>query len=238
MPATTVSHLVSQERSVRGMLRRLVLFPTHTLAVRTGLAKWLHDRRTARAHSSLRQRGQERLLIKGDADALPQDPADLEYLYDTVRANRPQRAIEFGSGQSTVFIAQALHDVGQGHLWSLDADEHWLANTAAVLPEHLRPFVTFVHSPVAEDRSYGIPAFRYTVVPEGEWDFALIDGPALTPQVALSVDLIDLAPKLRRGATGMIDHRWRTAALAKELCGRDLSIRYDPSLESYILKKS
>ena len=238
MPSGQPSHLISQEHSTRGMLRRFALFPLHTFAVRTGLAKWMHDRRTKQSHATLIARGHEKLLISGDANALPQDPADLVFLYDEVRERKPERAIEFGSGQSTVFIAQALHDLGSGHLWSLDADARWLANTQAVLPEHLKPFVTFVHSPAVVDERFGIPAYKYTVVPEGEWDFVLIDGPALTPEVALSVDLIDLAPKMRRGATGMIDHRWRSAALAKEMRPQGLSITYDPSLESYLLKKS
>ena len=140
-----------------------------------------------------------------------------------------QRAIEFGSGQSTLFIAQALHDQGSGHLWSLDADARWLEHTSKLLPEHLRPFVTFIHSPVVVNREYGVPAWEYSVVPEGQWDFVLIDGPALTDDVKLSCDLIKLAPALTQNGLGMIDHRWRTAVLAKEIAGSKLRIRFSPT---------
>ncbi len=63
----------------------------------------------------------------------------------------------------------------------------------------------------------------------------LIDGPALCPEVELSCDLIRLAPRLNRGAFGMIDHRWRTAVLAQEHA-RHLRLRYVPSLESFVFR--
>jgi predicted O-methyltransferase YrrM len=219
---------------LRGKLHRLRLFPLHTLAVRSGVAARLHARRTRKAERILRARGHDRLIASHDDAALQQDPADLVYLYDTVGARRPTRAIEFGSGQSTVFIALALHDLGHGHLWSLDADARWLANSERSLPEHLRPFVTFVHSPAVAHLEHGIPAWRYTVVPPGEWDFVLVDGPALTADVLLSSDLVDLP--LAPGAIGMIDHRWRSAVLARQAAGRRLGLRYMPSLESFALK--
>jgi hypothetical protein len=36
------------------------------------------------------------------------------------------------------------------------------------------------------------------------------------------------------GASGLIDHRCRTALLAREVLGEKLRIRYVPSLESFI----
>jgi hypothetical protein len=223
--------LVSQQNTTAGKLKRLRLFPMHIITAYLGISTLLHDLRTRRATAILKRRDHERLIASHDGEALQQDSADLVYLYDRVIGSKPVRAIEFGSGQTTVFIAQALHDLGHGHLWSLDSEARWLANTEASLPDHLRPFVTFVHSPVMVHHDYGVPAFRYSVVPPGEWDFVLIDGPALDPQVRLSTDLIDL--RLRKGATGMIDHRWRSAALAKEVAGDRLKLRFMPSLESF-----
>lgn len=217
-----------------GMLRRLRLFPLHSLTARTGIARRLHAARTRKSEAILAKRGHDRLIAGRHADAMPQDAADLVYLYDLVRRRRPRRAIELGSGQTTIFIAQALHDIGAGHLWSLDADGHWLANSERSLPAHLRPFVTFVHSPAQIHFDHGLAAFRYTVTPPGEWDFVLIDGPALTPDVRLSSDLAELP--LAAGAAGMIDHRWRSAVLAREKAGHRLRLRYMPSLESFAVR--
>jgi len=98
---------------IAGMLRRLRLFPLHSLTARTGIARRLHEARTRKSEAILAARGHTRLLADRHADALPQDAADLVYLYDLVSRRRPARAIELGSGQSTIFIAQGLHDMIQ-----------------------------------------------------------------------------------------------------------------------------
>lgn len=177
------------------------------------------------------------LLRSRDPSALPQDPADLLHLYGTISGRDIERAIEFGSSQSTLFIAQAMHDRGRGHLWSLDADDKWLAHTRAMLPEHLKRFVTFVHSPVELTTDHGVGAWRYSVVPEGRWDFILIDGPEGTGREEggsdMTANLIDMADRMNPGATGFIDHRWQTAMLTREKAGRRLKLWFIPSLESF-----
>src|SRR3569623_819693 len=112
----------SQLPGFAGKIRRLRLFPMHTLTVRTGIAQFLHGIRTKRAQRWIARKGYLSLTQRRHDGALPQDPADLRFLYEAIVRQQPQRAIELGSGQSTIFIAQALHDVGAGHLWSLDAD--------------------------------------------------------------------------------------------------------------------
>jgi hypothetical protein len=83
-----------------------------------------------------------------------------------------------------------------------------------------------------------VAAWEYTVIPSGEWDFMLIDGPATTREVGLSCDLIRLAPRLSPGAAGFIDHRCRTAILARQLIGREFRFRFIPSLESFVFEKA
>lgn len=223
--------------SLHGKLRRLVLFPSHSLGIKFGIAQFLHSRRTKKALRDLKAKGFESLILGQNPEALPQDPADLMYLYEAVQNCKAQRVIEFGSGQSTVFIAQALHDLGFGHVWSLDSDEQWLEHTNGLVPAHLRPFITFVHSPVVLTSDYGVRAWRYTVVPEGEWDFVLLDGPAGTAESTMTTNLIELLPVLKPGAGGFIDHRWKTAVLTKEVLGDKIKIRYLPSLESFTVRK-
>jgi predicted O-methyltransferase YrrM len=221
------------EDSFRGKWHRFVLFPGLSLPARFRIPQMLHAVRSWQAARRLKRRGLHCLLARQTPDALPQDSADLLFLYDTVLRRRPSRALELGSGESTLFIAQALYELGEGHLWSLDADARWLDHTRAMLPERLSPFVTFVHSPVVVTEQLGDAAFRYSHIPPGPWDFVFVDGPELTSDVRLSCDLIDLAARLAPGAFGLIDHRWRTAAIAKELAGDKLRIKYMPTLESF-----
>ncbi len=220
--------------TISGKIRRLRMFPGHAISARLRIARIAHRWRTRRAEAEMASCGLDRLLERRSGTALSQDPADLMFLYRSVRKRAVRRAIEFGSGQSTLFIAQALHDNGAGHLWSLDADEHWLDHTRQMLPERLRPYVTLIHSPVIVNSDYGVPAWQYGRIPDGEWDFVFIDGPAAQDGISTSCDLVLLEPQLRPGAFGMIDHRWRTAALAQEATGGRLRLRYIPSLESFV----
>jgi predicted O-methyltransferase YrrM len=219
-------------------LRRLFLSPSHTITIRLGIAQRLHARRMAKARREIETEGFGHLLQGRADDALPPDPACLMFLYRAVRNCGAGRVIEFGSGQSTIFIAQALHDQGFGHLWALEADAHWLRHTQSLIPEYLIPFVTLVHSPVILTSDHGPPAWRYTVVPEGEWDFLFLDGPAGTAESTMTVNLIELLHALNKGARGLIDHRWKTTMLTREAVGRELAIRYLPSLESFTIRRS
>jgi predicted O-methyltransferase YrrM len=231
-----IADVVASRRSdalnhtLAGKLRRMALFPNFTLTTR-GIAQAVHSARTAYASHKIARLGLDALIRRVDGEALEQDPADLLFLYENARDRRPQRAIEFGSGQSTTFIAQGLHDAGGGHLWSLDGNARWLANTEATLPDHLRPYVTFVHSPLTVTEEHGPAAWRYSIIPPGTWDFVFLDGPTLTDDVKLSCDLIEIADRFNPGAFGMIDHRWRTAVLAREMTR--LRLHYRPSLESF-----
>lgn len=223
--------------SLSGTIRRFFMFPSHSITAKLGIAQAVHGMRTRRAAKLLRQQNLEKLLGGKDPAALGQDPADLVFLKETIKERKVRRAIEFGSGQSTIFIAQGMFEQGFGRLFSLDADKRWLAHSEKALPEHLRDFVTFVHSPAIVNYEYGVPAWEYSVIPEGDWDFVLVDGPALTDEVQLSCDLIKLVPALKPGATGMIDHRWRSAVLAKDVAGNQLRISYKPSLESFVFER-
>ena len=189
-----------------------------------------------RAARELAARKLDRLLERRNPRAEPQDPADLLFLHDTIYRRQPARCIEFGSGQTTVFIAEALYRRNRGHLWSLDASADWLAHSRQMLPERLQPFVTFVHSPVELTDEHGVVAWRYQAVPQGPWDFVLIDGPEGTEESTFSSDLIYLIDDMTPSSRGMIDHRWRTAVLAKEVLGRRLRIRYMMSLESFLFR--
>lgn len=138
------------------------MFPGHSITAKLGIAQAVHGLRTWRAAKQLRQQSLERLLRSKDPAALGQDPADLVFLRNTIKERKVNRAIEFGSGQSTIFIAQGMFEQGFGHLYSLDADERWLARSERALPNHLRNFVTFVHSPAIVNYEYGVPAWEYS----------------------------------------------------------------------------
>lgn len=104
-------------------------------------------------------------------------PFDLAYLHQTVRRMKPYTVLEFGSGFSTLFMADALERNGQGKIVSVESNQRWLDNTAAKIPAALLPRV---------DLRLGIPetqiikgqlAAVYRELPNVHPDLIYLDGP-------------------------------------------------------------
>jgi hypothetical protein len=80
--------------------------------------------------------------------------------------------LEFGSGCSTVILAQALWDnqrrspEGGGYLYSIDADPYWAEATAKSVPTHLRKLCRIVYNPLLEVEHSGTLGFRHANVPD------------------------------------------------------------------------
>ncbi len=93
-------------------------------------------------------------VAKRPPNALPPDYADLWFLYRQVKARKPKVVLEFGSGCSTVVLAQALYHIGReaaelrGHLYAVDGEAAWAESTAAALPRHSRTLCTVSYSPL------------------------------------------------------------------------------------------
>lgn len=58
------------------------------------------------------------------------------FLYSLIRMHRPQTVVELGAGLgiSTLWMAQALREVGSGHLWAIDDFAHYPAFAEDGLP--------------------------------------------------------------------------------------------------------
>lgn len=80
------------------------------------------------------------------AGHFPPDYVDLFCLYAYIRANRPTRILEYGSGISTLVMALALEQNGEGRLVSIEPSEEWADSTRAALPAHLLEKAEVVHS--------------------------------------------------------------------------------------------
>lgn len=105
----------------------------------------------------------------GDGCAIDEGSADL--IYGMVRGLRPKIVLETGThkGRSTRAICEALLKNGQGHLWTVDMQDHGLLTSGAIR-ENEKPFVTQIigHMPEAYD---GEPLLSLQGI-----DFAFIDG--------------------------------------------------------------
>lgn len=163
------------------------------------------------------RRGYMSLFDGRPPDAHPPDWADLWSLYCMIRKRKPATVLEFGSGCSTIMIAQALADNlaegSQGHLYSLDATPapdgiNWGQITIDTMPETLTQFSTIKITPVILSKYEGHPVWRYKGIPDVSPDFIYLDGPAKshTPY-KVAADVLDLEPRFGPGFRLLVDGR-------------------------------
>ena len=121
--------------------------------------------------------------------------------------------LEFGSGFSTVFLAQALFDNVKesgdqpGFLYSLDVEEYWAQVTRSSIPEILKGFYEIRHAPVVIVNHRDTPVFRHQNVPQVPVDMIYLDSPPLTQEVRVAIDPIDLEGLFRPGFVLCVDGR-------------------------------
>jgi len=93
------------------------------------------------------------LLKKGDIKEHEFTCLKLANLYKLIQTRKPKVILEFGVGFSTIVLAAALKNNNdrykqEGHLYTIDAQQHWLDNTENKLQPELRQYVTFHYSPL------------------------------------------------------------------------------------------
>ena len=178
------------------------------------MPRWFRRSYRRWANYQLSKRGYLDFLPSRPPHAYLPDFSDLWFLYKTVRDRKPRCILEFGSGCSTVIMAQALWDSQRessgkdhGYLYSVDADAYWTNVTTKSVPDHLRAICEVWYSPLLEVEYLGIPAFRHARVPDVVPDFVYLDGPDLTPGRQVVVDVLDIEHRLSPGFSMVVDGR-------------------------------
>ena len=131
-------------------------------------------------------------------------------LYTLIHEVQPRTVVEFGSGASTLVMAYALEQVGQGRILSLDHDAAYGAKTNATLAKHgLTAFAEVHHAPLtAVDLPDGTWQWYDPATFDGadEVDLVVIDGPPVkTQRLARYPALPLLADRLSDRAVLVLD---------------------------------
>jgi predicted O-methyltransferase YrrM len=132
--------------------------------------------------------------------------AERKLLYQTIRKYRPAVCFEIGTwkgGGSTLFISQALHDNGRGHLHTIEIDRD-LCDEAHLKYEqylpHLGPFVTFHVGDYRE-------IYKEILEKIGGVDFLVLDGPEDAGETLRQYNFF--LPYMKPG-TVLMAHDWFT----------------------------
>lgn len=189
------------------------------------MPKWFRKSYQRWAYYQLNRRGYLDLLSARPPDAFPPDFSDLWFLYKLVRERKPHCILEFGSGCSTIILAQAVWENernssahANSNLYSLDADPYWTEVTRKTIPPYLQKICHIIHSSLLAVDYLGAAGWRHANVPDITPDFIYLDGPALTPGRQVVVDVLDMEKRFLPGFFMIVDgRRENTAFLLKHL---------------------
>ncbi|TLP94741.1 class I SAM-dependent methyltransferase [Nesterenkonia salmonea] len=114
-------------------------------------------------------------------EAWPMAGADLLELMTYILDRRPHTILECGSGMSTVWIGLALKQLGRGRLYSLEHDDHFLAQTQHLIEINgLTDQVSINRAPL-DDVSVGDQDFEWYAVDGwqeiSDIELLIVDGP-------------------------------------------------------------
>ena len=109
---------------------------------------------------------------------------ELHQLHSSMLRERPSSAIEFGSGISTLVIANAVRRLAKnGHVVrfvTMEQGAEYQANMLGWFPQELRPFVEFRLSDIMPDPpADGKVGYRYVDTATDRFDWCFVDGPQL-----------------------------------------------------------
>jgi hypothetical protein len=179
----------------------------------------------AKARVMLRHSGVDKPLAHfmkdRPSDAIPPDYCDLWLLFNLVRRKRPRIVFEFGAGCSTVVLAEALQQNGSGFLHSIDSEEIWTKIAWNSLPMNLRNICEVQYSTVSVVERYGVKGFKHDNVPDEMPEFVYLDGPPLTSEVNVVVDILDIEHRLPDDFCMVLDGRYDCKRFLLEHLKRD-----------------
>ncbi len=177
----------------------------------------------------------------GHSVAIEPDVDDLVRLHQLIRDRRAFTVLEFGTGYSTLVIADALaknaDDFASSdaevellpadafRVFSVDASEAWLATAMARIPSGLQTHVVASHSPVQIGTFKGQLCHFYERLPNVVPDFIYLDGPdpsdvggavngldfSHRERTVISGDLLLMEPTFVPGLIVLVDGRTNNA---------------------------
>ena len=183
---------------------------------------------TGTATSSLRNPVLARRLGSLELGGWTLPPATIDFIERVVQERRPDLVLEFGSGISTVCLAQFMRELhgNPKRVLVLSVDEHdkYATETRARLAAlELADNTVVIVSPVKDQATDGLAARCYRLPPMSELramldnrraDLVVVDGPTLGSGGSRFATVIVARDLIAEGATILVDDARRDAELA------------------------
>jgi predicted O-methyltransferase YrrM len=136
-------------------------------------------------------------------------PDFLRQLAELALRHRPSMIVECSSGASTVVLARCCQLLGTGHVYSLEHDATYAAQTRAWLADAgLTGYATVMHAPLKDTSLDGqiYPWYSLDELPASPIDLLVVDGPpgTLRSQARFPAGPL-LIPRLAGGGVVVVD---------------------------------
>lgn len=163
---------------------------------------------------------------------------DFEYvrLYQMVRELKPEYILECGTGKSTFVIAHALSKNGNGKkLVSMEESPAWAQeqikaishffnhkNAKDWFPGSSQNLIELITSDTMIERHRVWAGSCYQSVKLYPYSFMMVDGPELTDECFVNIDMVNILKTSGIPISIWIDGRWPTVAMCRALFGDKL----------------
>lgn len=159
--------------------------------------------------------------------------SDYYFLHRYILTKRPQKVLEFGSGCTTLVIADALCQTG-GHVFSYEDVPEYHADIAALIPADLKRYVTLVRADkVTTIFGPGIWGVRYTADINELVEMIFVDGPfeTIDGRTGACLDALFYIEKYPDLSVDIIvDRKYGSLEAYQSVLPRNM-IRYDPVMD-------
>ena len=155
--------------------------------------------------------------------------SDYLVLYEQVKSFKPKEVVEFGTGITTVVLAQALienaRDSGDaiGRLTSMEDDQEWYDVACSRLPDKVADVVDMVHSPKVDGFYKCFRGVMYESLPDRDYDFVFSDGPDRHSPVngdkLFNLDLINVVLNTDVPVRAVVDNHYLTFYILQKVFG-------------------
>lgn len=203
-------------------------------------------------------------IIPNHIESYIPDILDLARLHKLVRMRKCINVLEFGSGYSTIVIADALkknsiNPVSSDILkrrsepwkvFSLEESKYWATKTRDRFPHYLSKFAEIIESDISIDDFNSRPATFYSKIPNIHPDLIYIDGPSqygignldkfgfntdTVDRMPMSGDVLRLENFLLPGTLILFDGRTSNSRFILNNFQRKWKYRYSPRFDQTLL---
>jgi len=154
-------------------------------------------------------------------------------LYEMLRDIKPEYALECGTGKSTFIMAHAMSQNGNGKkLVTMEESEEWAKKQRELLahifshnkanvwfPGRTGDLIELVHRPTTIERHRIWAGLCYEKIIDYPYTFIMVDGPQLTEECFINLDLVNILKRSNSPVSIWIDGRWPTVAMCRALFG-------------------